>query len=152
MVKIAFDIGGVLSKYPDLLRPIYLALQNAPDVDVYVLTDRMEHSKSLSLLRDNGFPCEAERLLCADYTQYGEKCKAVLLRDLAIDIMIDDYPAYVSSDCPLRLLVMPDTTRPYLAESWGEEATQKKSGNRVTLAPMIANKCQVELRSQEGYA
>ena len=123
MLKIAFDIGGVLTKYPDLLRPVYLALRGGAEIEVYVLTDRIDHREALYLLQANGFPCDADRLLCADYEQHGEACKAVLLETMAIDIMIDDYPAYVSAGCPLRLLVMPDTTRPYLAERWSCETT-----------------------------
>ena len=125
MIKIAFDIGGVLTKYPDLLRPIYLALRDGADIDVYILTDRIEHGEALRLLHANGFPCEAEQLLCADYGRDGEACKAVLLETMEIDIMIDDFPAYVSAGCPLRLLVMPDITRPYLAENWEGGATKK---------------------------
>ena len=118
MVKIAFDIGGVLGKYPELLRPIYMALLRSSDIEVFVLTDNMDHQKVLAILEPNGFPCDPERLLCADYGKHGEACKALLFVERGIDVMIDDYLAYVSAGCPLRLLVMPDTTRPYVAEQW----------------------------------
>ena len=39
MTRIGFDIGGILSKYPDILRPIVAALLAAPDVEVHVLSD-----------------------------------------------------------------------------------------------------------------
>lgn len=117
-VRIAFDIGGVLSKYADILRPIVKALQKDKAVEVHVITDMHKRAESLAMLRMNGFKIPAKRLHNADFETYGEACKAVLLVELGIDVMVDDFPAYVAEGCPLRLLALPAIHQPYYAPTW----------------------------------
>lgn len=132
VTKIAFDIGGVLSKYPDLLRPIVAALLASADVEVYVLTDMHPHEKCVRWVHENGFPVPPERIVSCDYTEHGEECKAVMSRELGIDVLVDDFPGYVATvGAPvLRLLSMPDPTRDYYHPGWKTDGSEGNFGQR----------------------
>ena len=138
MTRVAFDIGGVLSKFPDILRPIAQALIDG-GVDVYVITDMHDHAQVVATLRDNGFGfIPPDRVHCADYATHGEGCKAELLRELAIDMILDDHPGYVAvQGCPIRCLVMPDAERPYWHEDWKASDGASDFGRRVYRKPRI---------------
>ncbi len=131
LVRVAFDVGGVLSKFPALFRPIFAALQSAPDVEVLVLTDMSDPAIVQQTLAANGFVLPIERIHCADFAAYGEACKAVLLEHLRVDVMIDDLPAYLASGCPVRLLLLPDVTRPYYHDSWQTPHHTGEFGRRL---------------------
>lgn len=119
-MRYAFDIGGVLSKYPaecvDLVREI-------PICDLYIITD-MERASALQSLYDNklDYFFYPHNVLSADYQTYGDAAKAILMREYKIDVMIDDHMGYLvwpfSEPAPLRLLVMPDCRRPYYDPDW----------------------------------
>lgn len=128
--RIAFDIGGVLSKYPAIFRPIFAALQAAPDVEVVILTDMTEPARVQKTLAHNGFFVALEQIFCADFTTHGEACKAILLEELKIDAMIDDMPAYIADGCAVRLLLLPDLTRPYYHDGWQIEGETGDFGRR----------------------
>lgn len=116
--KIAFDVGGVLSKYPAIFRPLVAALQASADVEVWILTDMSNPQKVRETLALNGFDFPLERIVCADYETYGEACKSVLLEQLEIDVFVDDMPFYLAQGAPVRLQLLPDLTRPYYHDSW----------------------------------
>jgi hypothetical protein len=121
-VKIAFDVGGVLSKYPELYRELVEGLVLA-GIEVFVITDMHEKDKVVELLRMNDFigprGFVPKNVYCANYDEHGEGCKAVLLDELQIDMFYDDFIGYaVVSGCPIRCLVMPDADKPYYADSW----------------------------------
>lgn len=131
-VRIGFDIGGILSKYPDILRPVVAALLAAPDVEVYVLSDMHPHTKCVAFVHDNGFPVPPERIHSCDYSEHGEECKAVKSREIGLDILVDDFPGYVGTvGAPaLRLLSMPDPTRDYYHETWKTDGSEGNFGRR----------------------
>lgn len=120
-IRVAFDIGGVLSKYPDTFRPLMRMLVDG-GAEVYVLTDRQPTALVIKVLAMNGFDFIAPgRVISADFTTHAEGCKAHVLSELAIDVMFDDHLAYLADPaCPVRCLVLPDTSKPYTAESWEE--------------------------------
>jgi len=132
MTRIAFDIGGVLSKYPDILRPLAQAL-GAIGVEIYIVTDMHPHALVMETLALNGFDfIAADRVVVADYTTHGEGCKAHVLCELGIDIMLDDFIGYVADvSCPIRCLVMPDSARPYYHESWKTVSGEADFGRRT---------------------
>ncbi len=121
MYKIAFDIGGVLSKYPDFFRTL-LPILEAGGVEVHVITDMHDRAETLKMLGDNEFNIPEARIHNADYKQHGEACKAVILRDLQIDAIVDDFTAYLvwpfGGKAPIRLHMQPDPYRPYWDNSW----------------------------------
>lgn len=131
--RIGFDIGGVLSKYPDILRPIVAALLAAPDVEVHVLTDMPDHAKAVRFCHDNGFAIPAERIHSCDYEAHGEECKAVKARDLDLSVLVDDFLGYVATvGAPtLRLLTMPDPTRDYYHPDWKTDGSEGAFGRRL---------------------
>lgn len=128
-MKVAFDIGGVVSKYPDKFRELINALILAKS-DVYVITDMHDKIEVVKQLRSNGFEAIPEdNVYCADYDQYGEFCKAVLLKDLKIDLFFDDFVGYVGWDskfgeAPIRCLLAPNAFKPYWDDSWKCEGGQ----------------------------
>lgn len=117
--RVAFDIGGVISKYPAIMRALASALV-AGGAEVFVITDMRDHASVLEILSSNGFGfIPGGNVRCAEYDLYGEGCKAELLRDLQIDIIMDDHPGYVTAGgCPVRCLVMPDASLPYYSDDW----------------------------------
>lgn len=132
-MKIAFDVGGVLSKYPDVFRPLIEVLHFAGGgVEVYFISDMHPVVKIVDVLRLNTIPCLIHRVHSADYTTHGEECKAVLCEQLGIDILIDDFPGYLATvGKPLvRLLVMPDPTRDYYAQEWQTDGSEGNFGRR----------------------
>ena len=120
-MKIAFDIGGVISKYPEIFR--YFMISIGVNWDVYIITDMHDKAEIMRLLKDNRIDVPESRVYSADYAAHGEMCKAVLLKELGIDMFIDDFVGYMPWDstfgpAPIRLLVMPDPHKPYWADSW----------------------------------
>jgi len=91
--------------------------------DIYIITDMPDKDEVIKTLRQNDIKLSAERIFCADYKKYGELAKAVLLKELEIDFLIDDFGGYVQWDsqlgpAPIRLLVAPDPFRPYWHKEW----------------------------------
>ncbi len=137
-MKIAFDIGGVLSKYPHVFRPLIHVLRMAEleeiydyTVEVYVITDMKPHAKAVAFCHDNGIDVPADRIFSADYETHGEMCKAVLCKELGIDLIIDDFPGYVAAGNHVRLLVMPHPTEPYYHDEWKTDGSEGAFGRRV---------------------
>ncbi len=133
MIRLALDIGGVLSRYPDIFRPL-VSLMLRPDsgVEVYVISDIKPHTKAVAFCHDNGFLVPPERILCADYAEHGEECKAVVCNDYGIDMLIDDHMGYLCDlgYPPVRLFVMPDPKKPYYADDWKTDGSEGDFGRR----------------------
>ena len=120
-MRIAFDIGGVLSKYPDTFKELISSL--GQNIEVFVITDMHKKEEVVKMLSDNGFNFNTDNIFCADYTNKGEMCKAILLKELKIDMFFDDFVGYLQWDsalgpAPIRLLVAPDAFRPYWHNNW----------------------------------
>lgn len=138
VVRIGWDIGGVLSKYPDELRPIFRLLNLAVGIEVYVVSDMKPHEKAVAFCRDNGFDIAPERVICADYQAYGERCKEYVCDDYHIDVLIDDHMGYLMMpdgdrgfDRPtVRLFVMPNPDLPYYHDSWKTDGSEGHFGRR----------------------
>jgi hypothetical protein len=136
-MKIAFDLGGVLSKYPNQFRQMILALSTAPDIEVHVITDQHDRDYTLQQLKDNGFGMiPAERIYNADYAKYGEMCKAVIIYEHKIDMLVDDFPGYMVWDyrlgpAPIRLHLQSDPYTPYWSKDWVTRPEDGEFGRRV---------------------
>lgn len=131
-VKVGFDIGGLLSKYPGLLRPIVNALLASPDVEVHVLSDMHPRQKCVTDVTSNGFNVPTCNIHSCDYSAHGEECKAVKAREIGLDVLVDDFPGYVATvGTPvLRLLAMPDPTLDYYHEGWKTDGSEGNFGRR----------------------
>lgn len=140
MIRVAFDIGGVLSKYPEVFRPVVAAFL-ASGIEVHVVTDMHDRDETLTILRENGFGAiQEENVHDSDYESEGEFCKATILRRLGIDLILDDFPGYLTWDsrfgpAPVRCLVMPDPYRPYWAETWRGDPDAGEFGRRAWVDP-----------------
>jgi hypothetical protein len=131
-LRIAFDVGGVLSKQPDIWR----AFINAVDpnqIEVHIISDMHPVEMIIDTLNKNSFDKISRcNIHSADYDHYGEMCKAVLCERLGIDILIDDFIGYVAvPGATVRLLVMPDSDAPYYHDAWKTDGTEGSFGRRT---------------------
>jgi hypothetical protein len=78
---------------------------------VFVLTDILEKGIAQELLKKSGYSFPPERILCADFATHGERCKAVLIKENGIDVLVDDYPGYCADSGAVSLFVWPDPHR-----------------------------------------
>jgi hypothetical protein len=133
-LKVGIDVGGVLSKYPNEWRRLIESL-TGPEArcEVYVITDISPISYVIEVLTDNGFIIpdndyaysliKPENVLSADYEQYGNYAKAVVMREKGIEVYIDDDEKYLQWDTvfgpqPLLLKIVPDPLKPYWSDEW----------------------------------
>ena len=136
-MKLAIDIGGCLSKYPEIFRPLvdlllFRGVDPRCDIQMYIISDMKPHDKAVAFCHDNGFLVPPERIICADYQTHGEWCKAVVCEELGIDVLIDDHMGYVCTpgSPAVRLLVMPDPARPYYSDEWKTDGSEGDFGRR----------------------
>ena len=133
-MRIAFDVGGVLSKYPSVFRPLLEVLHyhgNAEGIEVWIISDMHPEQKIIDMLELNGVAFYKHRVRSADYHTHGEMCKAVLCKELRIDLLIDDFPGYVAAGDHVRLLVMPHPTEPYYHDEWKTDGSEGAFGRRM---------------------
>lgn len=135
-MRIALDVGGVLSKYPDVFRRLLQLFHykgSGWGVECWIISDMHPESKIVDMLERNGMLFYKDRVRSADYATHGERCKAVLCQELGIDILIDDFPGYLAvPGMPLvRLLVMPDPDRPYYDDNWQTDGSEGSFGRRT---------------------
>lgn len=139
-MRIALDIGGVISKYPDQFRWLITSLRC--NHEVFIITDMHDKQEVMAMLRDNRIEVDETNVYSADYTSHGEFCKAKLLAELKIDLFIDDFLGYLQWDssfgpAPIRLLMMPDAARPYWHESW--KTKDESDFGRRSFSPVRVN-------------
>jgi hypothetical protein len=132
MIRIAFDVGGVISKYPDVFRPLLKVLHYCRDVEVWIISDMHPVEKIIDMLHLNEISFYMHRVHSADYRTHGENCKSVLCLELEIDILIDDFIGYLAEPgCPLvRLLIMPDPNLDYYHPTWKTDGSEGNFGRR----------------------
>jgi hypothetical protein len=135
-MKVAFDIGGVLSKYPDKFRTLIVQLQHA-GIQVYVITDMQDVNKIHEMLVVNDFSMiPKSNIHSANYEAHGDGCKAEVARELGIDLFFDDHLPYVMvPDETIRCLVMPDPYKPYWSDLWKVPDGSPEFGRRVYKKP-----------------
>lgn len=152
-MKIGFDIGGVLSKYPEDFKTLMQVLtgdEYFDEISMCIITDQHPHLEVCKVLADNGFMSfhrftkyslgknwkyktddgyfwggliAPEDVYCADYEKYGNAAKAILIKELGINIFIDDFDGYLQWDSslgpqPILLKVQPDWNKPYWSPNW----------------------------------
>lgn len=128
-LRVSFDIGGVLSKYPDVFQPLVQALRIA-GVQVYVLTDMEDHDKAVKMVQQNEYNIPQDMILHADYKQHGENCKAVVIGQYGIDIHFDDFPGYCANTACVNLFVWPNPHLPYYADDFKTDGSEGDFGRR----------------------
>ena len=128
-LRMSFDIGGVLSKYPDVFRPMVKALQTG-GVEVYVITDMHDHEQSVKFVRENGYDIPSERILNSDYAQFGEACKALTIKEHMIDVHVDDFPGYCAHTECVSLFTWPNPELPYYHDDFKTDGSEGDFGRR----------------------
>jgi len=133
--KIAFDIGGVLSKYPHTFRKLIQKLQSADpgqksSVEIFIISDMHDIDQMWQMLEMNGIHVPKTLVYSADYKNLGEYCKTYLCNQLKIDIFIDDFIGYVADGDAIRLLVMPNSREPYYHDDWKTDGSEGDFGRR----------------------
>jgi hypothetical protein len=131
VLRVGFDLGGVVTKYPEQFRPLLEILFHNPKVEVFIVTD-MREDKARDMLHLNRMDWLVGRVVSADYDRHGENCKAVLCQSLKIDILIDDHMGYLAivGRPPVRLFVMPDPSLPYYEPDWKTDGSEGRFGRR----------------------
>lgn len=132
-MKIAFDLGGVITKYPTFFRNLIKVLRQ--ECEVYIISDIPSKEEIVKVLEMNNFEIDHNKIYSADYKQFGEMCKAVLCSKLKIDCIVDDLPAYLSKDnsvghAPIRLHLQPDAFLPYFADEWKNDKEYEFGRNK----------------------
>jgi len=123
MIKFGLDIGGVISKHPEFFRTFMECCPNSK-IEFFIITDMHDKTEVMKMLNDNNIPINEDHVYCADYAKYGEMCKAILLKELGIDVFVDDFIGYADAwdsslgPSPVRLLLMPDPYKPYWSDNW----------------------------------
>lgn len=132
-MKIGFDIGGVLSKYPDEFNKLLESLMDSDyySHEIYIISDMHPVDKIVENLSNNSkkYPCfgwlanNPTQIYSANYEKHGNIAKAILIKDLGIQIFFDDFDGYLQWDSslgpqPILLKVQPDMFRPYWAKEW----------------------------------
>lgn len=115
-IRIGFDIGGVISKYPSEFKSLMATLHASPLWEVFVVTDMPRDIAQAAL--DANDVRDYRTLLCADWTAHGDMCKSVLLEEHGITMMIDDRPDYVTEGVLIGLVVAPRPKLPYYSPGW----------------------------------
>lgn len=137
LIKIGIDIGGVISKYPELFKGLINAVCNVrhdseDKVEVHIISDMHPKELMVDMLKQNGVDLPCGQIHSADYNKYGEGCKAELCRELGVTVLIDDFIGYVGlPGAPIvRLLVMPDASLPYYSDNWKTNGKEGDFGRR----------------------
>lgn len=129
-LKVSFDIGGVLSKYPYIFKPMIFALVKG-GAEVHVLTD-MEKEKALRILAMNDLGPEVIPEMWvhfADFARYGDPCKDLIITRIGIHVHIDDYPGYLAAgDYGVRLMVWPSNQESYYSSEWKTDGSEGEFG------------------------
>lgn len=128
-MKVSFDIGGVLSKYPHVFKPLMEALQKG-GIDVFVLTDMHDHEQSVRFVQGNGFNVAEDHILNADYSEHGEDCKASVIEKHGIELHIDDFPGYCANTKCVNLFVWPNPEQSYYHNDFKTDGTEGDFGRR----------------------
>jgi hypothetical protein len=144
MLKIGFDIGGVLSKYPDTFEQLISSLSAC---SIFCITDQHPKEEVIKTLRENKFDrwFGVNNVFCANYEQHGNMCKSILIKELGLDIFIDDFDGYLQWDSslgrqPILLKVMPDAFLPYWANNWfceGGEFGRRKFDSKEDISEQL---------------
>lgn len=117
-MKIAFDIGGVITRYPAEMKTLMRALQ-AGGIDVHIMSDiPMDTLRTLIELNDLAF-IPVSNVHSADWAADQDMCKSKMCESLGIDMLIDDRPDYCAVGNFIGLVVSPrPATTSYYAEGW----------------------------------
>ncbi len=111
MIRISFDVGGVITKYPSEFVAIIDALQKSKIIEVFILTD-MDYQATKKILIKCGLKFKLQNILNADWEKYGERCKKVLIEKHNIHVHFDDLPSYCQSSA-ISLFVWPNNDIPF---------------------------------------
>jgi hypothetical protein len=139
-VKVAFDIGGLISRYPNMMKELMSSLIRGGS-EVFILTD-MNPRDALAACRENGlmgfighkgipksmdvehdWSIRESWILSADWSRHGDLCKSELMELYEIDILIDDRPDYAASGDFIGLVLSPRPDVPYYSPEWVNKST-----------------------------
>lgn len=139
-LRVAFDIGGVISRYPEKMKDFMEALHRG-GAEVMIVTD-MNQADALACCRENGlmefvghkgipktddvehdWSIRQSWVVSADWSRDGDLCKSNVVEECEIDILIDDRPDYVATGDFIGLVLSPRPGVPYYAAGWSNKST-----------------------------
>ncbi len=120
-MKIAFDIGGCISRYPDLFRFLMYAVDVAGG-ETHILTD-MNQDDARAAVNENQLIVRPDRIWSADWSKDGDLCKTKVMEKHGFDVLIDDRPDYVATGNFVGLVLSPRPDIPYYHHDWANRST-----------------------------
>jgi hypothetical protein len=122
MMRVAFDIGGLISRYPDEMKTLMHAL-TAGGVEVHIMTD-MNSKDAWNAVLENGLDfIPANRVHSCDWSQYGDLCKTKMMEKIGIHVLVDDRPDYCASGDFIGLVLSPRPEKGYYHKTWVNKST-----------------------------
>jgi len=117
-MKIAFDIGGVLTRHTAKMKEIMATLERG-GAEVHVVTD-MPLNKAMDLCIANGITdiIPISRIHSADWDCHQELCKTILCEELGIEALFDDHGPYLHTGNFIGFLLTPRPSLPYYSNEW----------------------------------
>lgn len=122
-MRVAFDIGGLISRYPKEMKRLMEALSDG-GVEVHIVTD-MNAGDAWNACVNNGLDLlvDPRRVHSCDWSQHGDLCKTEMMERMGIDILIDDRPDYCASGKFIGLVLSPRPHIDYYHRSWNKGMT-----------------------------
>jgi hypothetical protein len=116
-MKIGFDIGGTISRYPEKMKELMTILKKG-GAQVCVITD-IPYDQACQLCLDNEIPVLASQIHSCNWSEHQDLCKTLKCEELKVDFLIDDRPDYCAVGDFIGLVLAPrPKTRPYYSDSW----------------------------------
>ena len=153
-MKIAFDIGGVISRYPKQMLEMMTALIKG-GTEVHIITD-MNQQDALTTCKENKILdiINRKNIHSADWSANGDKCKTEICENIGIDILIDDRPDYCAQGNFIGLVLSPRPDTQYYAPTWknaGTPAICVPPEEYETFKKWKQHNCKHNRLTEEGY-
>lgn len=121
-MKVAFDIGGVISRYPFEMKKLMLSLIKG-GVEVCIMTD-MNAEDARNAVLENGLDfIPTDQIYSCDWSRHGDLCKSKMIESLGVDILIDDRPDYCAAGDFIGLVLSPRPDKNYYHDTWVNKLT-----------------------------
>ena len=121
-MRVAFDIGGLISRYPEQMKTLMQALIRG-GIEVHIMTD-MNPKDAMNAVLENGITfVDPRHVHSCDWSQHGDLCKTEMMAKMGIDVLIDDRPDYCASGDFIGLVLSPRAHVPYYHPTWVNKST-----------------------------
>lgn len=123
VLRVGFDIGGVISRYPVEMKAIMWALVLG-GAEIYIVTD-MNPTDAAAACRENDLDTivPADHIISANWSDHGDLCKTKVIERLKLDFMLDDRADYCAAGDFIGFVLSPRPHVPYYHKTWVNRST-----------------------------